>query len=74
MPAMHLPDDAQIVGQAVKVVKTLKKLDISYNRIGKRQQYIDSWLRFKGTESRDVNCQEVVLIGKALASTCGASQ
>jgi hypothetical protein len=31
---VSVPDDAQVVGQAVKVVKPLKKLDISFNKIG----------------------------------------
>ena len=35
-----LADDAQVVGQAVKVVKTLKKLDISFNKIGTRQNLL----------------------------------
>ena len=30
-------DDAQVVGQTVKVVKTLKKLDISFNKIGTKK-------------------------------------
>jgi hypothetical protein len=34
MTGVSVPDDAQVVGQAVKVVKPLKKLDISFNKIG----------------------------------------